>query len=98
MLYNNFTSWFLPNGFAGHQSFPSGHAAMAWMILPLLILVSNKSKLTRSALLFIIICWGTAVPISRIVIGAHYASDVLFGACIICITYLVIKNNHNIIK
>jgi membrane-associated phospholipid phosphatase len=94
LLYNNFTPWFLPNGITGHESFPSGHAAMAWMILPLLILVSNKSKIIKSALLLIIIFWGLIVPVSRIVIGAHYPSDVLFGACIIIITYIIINSKH----
>ena len=90
LLYTNFTPWFLPNGITGQQSFPSGHAAMAWMILPLLILLSNKSKTLRGALLLIIIFWGTVVPISRIVVGAHYPSDVLFGACIIILSYLML--------
>ena len=97
LLYNNFTPWFLPNGITGHQSFPSGHSAMAWMILPILVLVSQKSKIIKKLSLFIVVFWGLAVPISRIVIGAHYASDALFGACIVCVTYLVIKNNYQFI-
>jgi len=91
-LYSNFTPWFLPNGINGNQSFPSGHAAMAWMILPILILIPNNSRLFRGVLLFVIILWGLVVPISRVVIGAHYASDVLFGACIIILSYLIIKS------
>ncbi len=67
---------------------------MAWMILPLLILVSNKSKIIKNALLLIIIFWGLIVPVSRIVIGAHYPSDVLFGACIIILSYLMLYIKH----
>ena len=100
LLYNNFTPWFLPNGFTGHESFPSGHSAMAWMVLPLLILVKNKKRLIRSAVLLVIILWGLVVPLSRIVIGAHYASDALFGASIIILSYLIInsKNQFALIK
>ena len=89
-FYHDFTPWFLPNGFTGHESFPSGHAAMAWMLLPLLALVKNKNKIIQHTVLIVLIIWGLVVPISRIVIGAHYASDVLFGACIIIVTYLII--------
>lgn len=89
-LYSNFTPWFLPNGINGNQSFPSGHAAMAWMILPLLLLVVNKSKPIKISLLILIISWGLAVSFSRVFIGAHYGSDVLFGAFIIVIIFLLL--------
>jgi membrane-associated phospholipid phosphatase len=89
-LYSNFTEWFLPNGINGNQSFPSGHAAMAWMILPLLLLLVNKNKSIKISLLVLIISWGLAVSLSRVVIGAHYASDVLFGSFIVIVMFLVI--------
>ncbi len=95
-LYSNFTPWFLPNGMNGNQSFPSGHAAMAWMILPLILLVVNKSKPIKISLLILIIFWGLTVSLSRVVIGAHYASDALFGAFIIVIIFLLlIKYSQN---
>jgi len=95
-LYANFTPWFLPNGLNGNQSFPSGHAAMAWMILPLLLLVVNKSKPIKISLLIFIIFWGLTVSLNRVVIGAHYASDALFGAFIIVIIFLLlIKYSQN---
>jgi membrane-associated phospholipid phosphatase len=93
-LYSNFTPWFLPIGINGNQSFPSGHAAMAWIILPLLILVVNKSKSMKVCLHTIIIFWGLAVSLSRVVMGAHYASDVLFGSSIIIVVFLVITKSY----
>jgi membrane-associated phospholipid phosphatase len=93
-LYSNFTPWFFPNGINGNQSFPSGHAAMAWMILPLLLLVVNKSKSIKVLLHIIIISWGLAVSLSRVVIGAHYASDVLWGSIIIIIVFLLITKSY----
>ena len=89
-LYSNFTPWFFPTGINGNQSFPSGHAAMAWMILPLLILVVNRNKIVKVSFLLLLIIWGLTVSLSRVVIGAHYASDVLFGSSIIIIVFLVI--------
>ena len=94
--YSNFTPWFLPNGMNGNQSFPSGHAAMAFMILPLLLLVVNKSKNVKISLLILFISWGLVVGLSRVVIGAHYASDALFGSFIIVIVFLLlIKYSQN---
>jgi len=93
-LYSNFTEWFIPNGINGNQSFPSGHAAMAWMILPLLMLVANKSKSMKVFLYITIIFWGLAVSLSRVVIGAHYASDVLFGSFIIIVVFLIITKSY----
>jgi membrane-associated phospholipid phosphatase len=89
-LYSNFTEWFIPNGINGNQSFTSGHAAMGWMILPLLLLVVNKSKNIKILFLILIVFWGLAVSLSRVVIGAHYASDALFGAFIIVIVFLLL--------
>ncbi len=95
-LHSNFTEWFVPNGINGNQSFPSGHAAMGWMILPLLLLVVNKSKNIKISLLILIVSWGLAVSLSRVAIGAHYASDALFGAFIIIIVFLLlIKYSQN---
>jgi len=90
VLYSNFTEWFIPNGINGNESFPSGHAAMAWMILPLLLLIVNKSKKIKISLLILIISWGLTVSLSRVEIGAHFASDALFGAFIIVIVFLLL--------
>ncbi len=40
--FSQFTPWYLPQGITGSDSFPSGHAAMGWMLLALLILLANK--------------------------------------------------------
>ena len=79
--YVEFTPWFIPNGFTGNYSFPSGHAAMGWMFLPLLVLVKGK-KWTNPVKIIIYILvfgWGIFVALSRVIVGAHYASDVLFS-------------------
>jgi membrane-associated phospholipid phosphatase len=76
-----FTPWFIPNGFTDNYSFPSGHAAMGWMFLPLLVLVkgkkwSNPVKIITYVLVF---GWGIFIALSRVIVGAHYASDVIFS-------------------
>ena len=91
--YTNFTYWFLPPGISGDgSSFPSGHAAMGWMFLPLLITVKDREVKDplRIIVIVLVIGWGLFVALSRIAIGAHYASDVLFstGAATIVTIFL----------
>ena len=81
---DNFTTWyssFGPN--ADNNSFPSGHTAMGWMFLPFLISVRNfKWKHPLKILTIVgIFSFGLFVGLSRIKVGAHYASDVLFPSC-----------------
>lgn len=35
--YSDFTPWYLPQGITGNQSFPSGHAAMGFMMIALFV-------------------------------------------------------------
>ncbi|SRR4030066_998931 len=88
VAFSQFTPWYLPQGITGSDSFPSGHAAMGWMLLPLLILLANKKMWVKNSALVIIFLWGVVLALSRVVIGAHYASDVIFGAFFIIITFL----------
>jgi len=92
--HSNFTSWYYPNGITGHESFPSGHAAMAWMLLPLILLLPKKNKIAKIFTVGIIIAWGIAVPLSRVVIGAHYSSDALFGSFIVIISFLMFAEKY----
>ena len=93
--YSNFTAWYIPNGITGNQSSPSGHAAMGFILMALFIFIMDKSFFKRIFFKAIIISYAIAVCISRIIVGAHYTSDVLFGAMIMIISYLLIKQNIN---
>lgn len=79
--YSNYTPWFLPPGPSlKNDSFPSGHAAMGWMFLPLLIEIKDRKwkDPIKIFTILIVFTWGLFIAISRVVIGDHYASDVLF--------------------
>lgn len=93
--YSNFTPWYLPNGINGNQSFPSGHAAMGFMLLALFVFVTDKAIYKRVILKGIILTWSIAVCLSRVIIGAHFSSDVLFGSFIMIVTYFLIINKSN---
>ena len=79
--FSQYTAWYLPQGPNGHQSFASGHAAEGWLLLPIgVILFSGRSRATQMTITALTIGWGMAVAISRVRLGAHYASDVLFSS------------------
>ena len=96
--YTNFTPWFLPPGLSSDgKSFPSGHTAMGWMLLPLLIAVKDREIKDpyRIVVTVLVIGWGIFVGFSRIVLGAHYASDVLFSTGMAAIvTILLYKKSY----
>ncbi len=83
IYFADYTPWFLPPGpTSDGSSFPSGHASMSFMMLPLLILLRDYEwKNPKKIILTILITgWAIFVGLSRIVMGAHFASDVLFSA------------------
>ncbi len=90
--YANFSPWFIPQGITGNKSFPSGHAAMGFMLLPLLILVKDRDikDPKRIGMTLVIIGWGIFVGLSRILIGAHYASDVLFSSAMASVVTILL--------
>jgi membrane-associated phospholipid phosphatase len=93
--HSNYTPWFEFHGIDfQNSSFPSGHTAMAWMLLPLMVFLwNNEYSLYKKRIgTILIVSWGIFVLLSRVVIGAHYASDVLFSTGMAIITtYLLYK-------
>jgi len=81
--FTDYTAWFLPPGpFSGGDSFPSGHTGISFMFLPLLILLKERKLKDpiRILITVLILGWAIFVGLSRVIIGDHYASDVLFSA------------------
>ncbi len=74
-----YSPWYFPQGFNEDRAFPSGHVVMAWMLLVLIILARYAPRAIRAVCWAVPFVWGTIVGYQRIVAGAHYASDVLFG-------------------
>lgn len=92
--FSQFTPWYLPQGITGFDSFPSGHAAMGWMLLALIILFDNSKVWIKNFILMLIIIWSIILAYSRVVIGAHFASDVLFGSFFIILTFIILQRNN----
>ena len=73
---SNFTNWLTINGINGHHSFPSGHAKSAALLIVFSWFFKGKARL----IWWIIgVVYGVLMCLSRIVIGAHFASDVIFS-------------------
>ena len=92
--FSNFTPWYFPQGVTGGHSFPSGHTMFALMVLPVILLVLNTEKWKKVTVITAVVAWGILVPISRAVIGAHYASDVLFSGGFTTMLFLVLYKKY----
>jgi membrane-associated phospholipid phosphatase len=68
---------------------------MAFMMMALFVFFADKSFYKRIIIKGVIICWAFVVCASRVVIGAHFTSDILFGGFIMIITYLFLIQNAN---
>ncbi|MBQ9229230.1 MAG: phosphatase PAP2 family protein [Eubacterium sp.] len=82
--YDAFTAWYHPNGLNGNKSFPSGHtagAAMSYLML-LLPYISKKWEKHRVWCFVLPLVFTSVVAYTRLVMGAHYLSDVTVGGVI----------------
>lgn len=85
--FEGFSRWFLPQRIASgneFMSFPSGHSTNAAMMIWITMLPTfAKSWKNRETLLKVFaFAWMLLVMLSRIVVGAHFLSDVTMGASI----------------
>jgi membrane-associated phospholipid phosphatase len=87
--YSNFTPWYMPQGFTGHRSFMSGHAALAWVLLALTEAAQTPAQ--RRVSWALVLGYGTLMCVSRIVVGAHYATDVFFSTAIAWLVFLLVR-------
>ncbi|MCR5121276.1 MAG: phosphatase PAP2 family protein [Ruminococcus sp.] len=74
------------------ESFPSGHALMniaAVSFFPAFAWVFPKLKDHRTALFFAGLVYGMIIMLTRIILGAHFLTDVSFGALIATVMSLI---------
>ena len=87
----------LPEVFSGY-SFPSGHSTIIVVFFLSLLFIINKKEILSMLATFAII----AVPISRVVLGAHFLSDVvaglLLGSIVVDFMKVNYKKIYNIIR
>lgn len=93
--FEGFSAWFIPQGLASgneFMSFPSGHSANSSIILWITLLPAFIPSLaTKENLLKIVAgIWIACVMVSRIVMGAHFLSDVTVGMSITLIVFYLL--------
>ncbi len=81
---DEFTEWYIINGNGAkndNRSFPSRHTTSICSFFPLLFLLNNKKidKKVKILLTTFVIGISLFVSISRVLLGAHFPSDVLFS-------------------
>ncbi|WP_418667239.1 phosphatase PAP2 family protein [Allofournierella sp.] len=94
---SQFTLWFIPQGFTADdecKSFPSGHSANAACILWITLLPTFLPRLRTNKAHIALYCvafgWMALSMLSRVIMGAHFATDVTMGAAItVCCFYLL---------
>jgi membrane-associated phospholipid phosphatase len=72
------------------NGFPSGHTASAFVLLALAYLIPRSKPILRRLVGACFFSWGVVVAVSRVVWGAHYPTDVFFGALITVIVEYVL--------
>ncbi|MBS3084976.1 phosphatase PAP2 family protein [Candidatus Pacearchaeota archaeon] len=90
----NFTEWYLPQGISGGNSFPSGHAYLAWIIIPLFLIFLHKNKIHKWIAIILVTLFALFISYERIVIGAHYTSDILFSGGIVIMIFLILYKKY----
>lgn len=82
--YDAFTPWYKINGINSNKSFPSGHTAGAGMsyLLMLLPCVFSGFKSKKNLCFWVPFVYTSVVAFTRLVMGAHYLSDVAAGGLI----------------
>ncbi|MGG7078213.1 phosphatase PAP2 family protein [Clostridium sardiniense] len=97
--FDGFSMWLIPQGLASgneFMSFPSGHSAnaaiMVWITLIPTFVTSLKDK--KNWFIGFTAIWTVLVPISRVIVGAHFASDVTMGVTITLVIFTLLKNKY----
>lgn len=80
-----FKYWFQINGPSNNnelKSFPSGHTANSFVMLAFVLFIPMTKEKLRSRFTTFAILWGSMVALSRVILGAHFLSDVIVGGFI----------------
>lgn len=89
--FSNFTPWYLPQGITGNGSFPSGHSFNGWALLLITLYIKKDNNKLYNFTWVLAIAFGILVSLSRIIVAAHFTSDVVAGAMIMIVSFYISK-------
>ena len=90
----DFKHWYEINGWTNDnelKSFPSGHTSNGFVILAYMIFVPYIKSIKMRYFIIGAVIWGTLVALSRVVLGAHFLSDVLVGGYITIFLFILFE-------
>ena len=89
-----FKYWWEVNGFLNleeFKSFPSGHTANAFAMIAGVEFISEEKETLKNKWLIFAFSWGILTAFSRVVLGAHFVSDVIFGGVVTITLFWIIS-------
>lgn len=93
---SQFKYWFVIQSHEFNSSFPSGHAAKAAMPYAIFVLpyLTDHLKSNGPKAITFVLCTAfmLCTMLARMMDGMHYATDVLTGAVVVILTFLISKN------
>ena len=82
-----FQPWWHPGTAGDGRSFPSGHAAMGYVLVAGIYLTSQRRpRWLRGLVLGSALTYGSLLGLTRIIQGGHFVSDVCWSGSLMCFT------------
>ncbi len=85
-----YRNWWQPGGPGTGKSFPSGHAAMGFVLVAGVILVPPQRTRLRRVVLVATLAYGGLMSMTRIVQGGHFLSDVLWSGGVVALVVWIL--------
>ena len=89
---HDFTSWLHPNGVNGHKSFPSGHTMAGTLCI---VFSWFAIGTVRKRLWIVGIIYGAVLGLSRLIIGAHFLSDIVFSYFLTALFIFIMRSLYD---
>lgn len=101
---SEFKHWYEISGWTNDnelKSFPSGHTANGFVAIAYMTFIPYIKNVKLKNYMILAITWGVLVALSRVVLGAHFLSDVLVGGYITIFLFIlwesiIIKSAKNV--
>ena len=88
----SYQPWWQPGHLGGGRSFPSGHAAMGYVLVAGTYLVSQRRpSWLRGVVLGGALTYGSLLGLTRIIQGGHFVSDVFWSGSLMCFTVATLQ-------
>jgi membrane-associated PAP2 superfamily phosphatase len=85
-----FRPWWQPGGPGAGKSFPSGHAAMGYVLFAGATLVARRRIWLQRLAVGSALAYGTLLGLARIVQGGHFLSDVVWSGLLVTLLTILL--------